>query len=235
MVPMMKEYKFSLVMENQASSGYITEKLIQGFLASTIPIYYGTTEVFDLFNPDAFIFWDIERANGGGALEQIITLAKDEVKYREMLSMPILKFPHDETLERYFSFQEGVGKGRIKKRISNMISRTRGVAGAEDGALADASHDPIIHGGGDYKLAMPTGKEDGSNHWSQDGQDSAVDRFLGERKKGFFLEIGGYDGELHDNTLFFEKERGWDGLLIEANPYTFKVRISNAPRIQAVA
>ena len=139
-------------------------------------------------------------------------------------------------------FMEGVGFTRLedpkyKLSLDDIYVRkeVQGVAGAEDGALADASHDPIIHGGGDYKLAMPTGKEDGSNHWSQDGQDSAVDRFLGERKNGFFLEIGGYDGELHDNTLFFEKERGWDGLLIEANPYTFKVRISNAPRTQAVA
>ena len=38
---------------------------------------------------------------------------------------------------------------------------------------------------------------------------------------GFFVEIGAYDGETGSNTLFLEKHKSWDGLLIEANPLTF--------------
>jgi FkbM family methyltransferase len=37
-----------------------------------------------------------------------------------------------------------------------------------------------------------------------------------------FVEIGGFDGEKYSNTLFLERERGWNGLLVEANPYTFQ-------------
>ena len=32
------------------------------------------------------------------------------------------------------------------------------------------------------------------------------------------MECGAFDGEKHSNTLFFEKEKNWTGLLIEADP-----------------
>lgn len=49
-----------------------------------------------------------------------------------------------------------------------------------------------------------------------------MDRILHEQDGGFFVECGAYDGETHSNTLFFETERGWTGLLIEANPRAFR-------------
>lgn len=55
-------------------------------------------------------------------------------------------------------------------------------------------------------------------HYSQDGQDRWLDEnvFQGKRD-GVFAEIGAYDGIGSSNTLFFERERGWRGLLVEAN------------------
>jgi hypothetical protein len=50
-------------MENHALPGYISEKLLFAFLGGCLPIYYGTREVFDVFNADAFVFWDIEDQN----------------------------------------------------------------------------------------------------------------------------------------------------------------------------
>ena len=35
------------------------------------------------------------------------------------------------------------------------------------------------------------------------------------------MECGGLDGETRSNSLFFEVERGWKGLLIEAGPKNF--------------
>merc|ERR1712157_107954 len=54
-----RDYKYCMVMENKAQPGYITEKIVMAFLGGCVPIYYGTEEVFDLFNPKAFIFYDI--------------------------------------------------------------------------------------------------------------------------------------------------------------------------------
>ncbi|CAF1254782.1 unnamed protein product [Adineta steineri] len=59
-------------------------------------------------------------------------------------------------------------------------------------------------------------------HYSQIGQDKFLDKLLNERRNGFFIEVGAYDGEHLSNTLFFERERNWTGLLIEANPTLFK-------------
>ena len=35
---------------------------------------------------------------------------------------------------------------------------------------------------------------------------------------GFFVECGAFNGEIESNSLFFERERAWKGLLIEADP-----------------
>lgn len=53
---------------------------------------------------------------------------------------------------------------------------------------------------------------------SQAGQDAVVDRLLGRRRGGVFVDIGGYDGVTGSNTLFFEQYRGWSGLLVEPVP-----------------
>jgi len=39
---------------------------------------------------------------------------------------------------------------------------------------------------------------------------------------GFFVEAGAFDGEARSNSFFFERERGWTGLLFEANPQLFQ-------------
>ena len=49
------KHKFSIAFENTSHPGYITEKLIQAFAASTIPIYWGDTTVSSVFNPKSFI------------------------------------------------------------------------------------------------------------------------------------------------------------------------------------
>lgn len=53
---------------------------------------------------------------------------------------------------------------------------------------------------------------------SQAGQDAVVDRILGGKAGGVFVDIGGYDGVTGSNTLFFEMYRGWTGVLVEPVP-----------------
>jgi len=42
-----------------------------------------------------------------------------------------------------------------------------------------------------------------------------------QQNGGFFVEVGGFDGEQTSNTLFLEQRLGWTGLLIEADPYYY--------------
>lgn len=52
---------------------------------------------------------------------------------------------------------------------------------------------------------------------SQIGQDNWVDSVLGNKKNGYFIELGACDGILYSNTLFFERELNWNGICIEPN------------------
>lgn len=65
-------------------------------------------------------------------------------------------------------------------------------------------------------------RSESSKFYGQHKQDQFIDQLLNQRRNGFFIEAGAYDGESGSNTLFFEKDRNWTGLLIEANPSLFQ-------------
>jgi hypothetical protein len=50
-----KDYKFVLAMENKMVDGYVTEKIINAFYSGAIPIYWGSSNITEFFNKDAFI------------------------------------------------------------------------------------------------------------------------------------------------------------------------------------
>ena len=57
----------------------------------------------------------------------------------------------------------------------------------------------------------------------QEGQPIIVNDqiFMNKIKNGFYIEAGAFDGELWSNSLFYEVEKHWDGLLVEAHPDAF--------------
>jgi hypothetical protein len=51
-----KDYTFTISMENTNEYGYITEKIMNAFIAGSIPLYFGSKgKINDFFNKDAFI------------------------------------------------------------------------------------------------------------------------------------------------------------------------------------
>lgn len=126
------------------------------------------------------------------------------------------EIPSDKTFDRSLSIsmttcREAEDKTEPRLNTVDVIKRT------------------LVKGTGSYRLSKPRGQLKPANttatpplSWSQYAQDQLIDRFLRQKRGGFFVEIGGYDGETNSNTLFLEKERGWNGLLIEANPYLYK-------------
>ena len=51
--------------------------------------------------------------------------------------------------------------------------------------------------------------------YSQSGEDKVLyDKYL-NYKDGFFIELGAMDGVMYSNTLFFERNLNWNGVLIE--------------------
>ena len=92
--------------------------------------------------------------------------------------------------------------------------------GAENVAVMEQLH--IVKGSGEYVLADPDGIRNFQKSWSEYGQDYYVDRLLKQKRRGFFVELGAHDGESMSNTLFLEKERDWNGILIEGNPIVYE-------------
>jgi hypothetical protein len=50
-----------------------------------------------------------------------------------------------------------------------------------------------------------------------------MDNLLDKIENGFFIEAGAFDGENFSNSLYFEKQRNWDGILIEPVPSQFQL------------
>ena len=83
-IKFLKDYKFSLAMENSEADGYTTEKIIDAFLAGTIPIYYGDYMVDDYINPKTYIlirdYRDMKKK-----IDYIKKIDNDDNLYRSIL------------------------------------------------------------------------------------------------------------------------------------------------------
>mmetsp|Transcript_7140 Transcript_7140/g.15522 ORF Transcript_7140/g.15522 Transcript_7140/m.15522 type:complete len:459 (-) Transcript_7140:34-1410(-) len=113
-----QDFRFMLVMEDDNISGYITERIVDGFMAGTIPIYYGTTEIFGIFNQNAFVYYDINYPQV--ALDRIRYLEENPEAYQKMLDEPILA-EAERTIEKYFSFDDEIGNGDLKRRVRTKL------------------------------------------------------------------------------------------------------------------
>ena len=59
--------------------------------------------------------------------------------------------------------------------------------------------------------------------FSQSGQDRILkNHFFKNKKKGFFVEIGAFDGIVGSNCYHFEKFMNWQGIAVEASPLQFE-------------
>jgi hypothetical protein len=89
------------------------------FWSGSVPIYYGTRDVFRIFNPKAFVYYDIEDPKP--ALDLISYLERNETAYNDMLrNQPILK-DGENTIQEYFSYSDEIGNGILKKKIRAMM------------------------------------------------------------------------------------------------------------------
>lgn len=92
-------YKFNIAFENSSFPGYTTEKLMEAYVAQTVPIYYGNPTVETDFRPESMIRVrdeaDIERA-----VEEIIALDRDDEAYLKKVTANCLTEATPEVYER---------------------------------------------------------------------------------------------------------------------------------------
>lgn len=104
-IDFLKKGKFSLCFESTKHEGFITEKIVEAFLTDTIPVYYGSTNIKEIFNPKAFINIS-DFSSFDAAIDYILEIDQDDQMYMEMLSEPIFIDPQYplklmEQLEQY--------------------------------------------------------------------------------------------------------------------------------------
>jgi len=58
--------------------------------------------------------------------------------------------------------------------------------------------------------------------YSQNGEDLILNRLIGDKKKGFYIDVGAHHPIRFSNTHFFYK-KGWSGINIDAMPGSMKL------------
>ena len=88
-IKFLSSYKFSIAMENSEGEGYISEKIIDSFLAGTIPIYYGGYDINEFINEKAFILIKGEK-DMLKKIEYIKKIDNNEELYKNILKEKII-------------------------------------------------------------------------------------------------------------------------------------------------
>lgn len=97
----LQQYKFMICFENCKKPGYITEKILNAYMAGCIPIYWGSHEALTWLNPKAFLFLKDETMNSMNHLiEQIKHIDQDPASYHAMFKEPLFTtMPEEWTIE----------------------------------------------------------------------------------------------------------------------------------------
>lgn len=84
-VKFLSSFKFSIAMENSEGEGYISEKILDSFIAGTIPIYYGGYMVDEYINHKAYILIKNEK-DIITKINYIKKIDNDDKLYKKILS-----------------------------------------------------------------------------------------------------------------------------------------------------
>ena len=112
-------YKFNIAFENSSYPGYTTEKIMEAYVAQTVPVYYGNPTVETDFRVDSMVRVtseaDIERA-----IEEIVRLDRDDEAYLKVVTAQCLvedsPFVYEQRLESFLAhiFDQPIGTaGRL--------------------------------------------------------------------------------------------------------------------------
>jgi hypothetical protein len=86
----LRDYMFSIAIENAVYDTYFTEKLTDCFATGTIPVFYGSKSVIEYFNEDG-ILWLDENFDMSILTEDLYNSKKDAIldNYQRSLTLPI--------------------------------------------------------------------------------------------------------------------------------------------------
>lgn len=107
---LVSEYKFIITFENCQKDMYITEKILHGYYSLSIPIYWGSKNIYEFFNKDSFIYIDkYNQDNIKKAIEQIKEIDNNDQMYLNMVNKNVFNID----IDSYFD--------NIKNKINYII------------------------------------------------------------------------------------------------------------------
>lgn len=110
------KHKFMICFENTKMETYSTEKIVNAYLGHTIPIYWSTDNIHNIFNPESMLFLNNETDEEFKRIvESVIELDNNDEKYLEFVNRPVFNEHNIKFWEKNYSF-EGLGK-----KIDNLL------------------------------------------------------------------------------------------------------------------
>lgn len=100
-VNFIRKYKFTIAFEKCLMDGYTTEKLIQPFMAGSIPIYYGNPLVAEEFNRNAFIDCNVFDNDFDAVIEEIKRIDNDSELAKYMILQSPVRSDYDFAWEEH--------------------------------------------------------------------------------------------------------------------------------------
>lgn len=96
----LSKYRFTFAFENSSTEGYTTEKILDAFVAGSVPLYWGNLRIKnDGFNPRAFV--NYSESPGESFYSRVEQLDQNQDAYMEMASQPVFVNP-PEYLDRKY-------------------------------------------------------------------------------------------------------------------------------------
>lgn len=87
----LQKYKFVICFENCKKPTYVTEKILNAYVAGCIPIYWGSLEALEWFNPKSFLFLENESNEAMQQLvKRVIEVDQSEELYQQYFREPLL-------------------------------------------------------------------------------------------------------------------------------------------------
>jgi hypothetical protein len=114
---MLSNYKFMICCENSKMETYTTEKIVNPYLSRIIPIYWGSHNIKNIFNPNSMLFLEDETQESIDKLiEKIIELDNNDEKYLEFINRPIFTEDNIKFWNENYTFDS------LAKKIDNILN-----------------------------------------------------------------------------------------------------------------
>jgi len=100
------QHKFMICCENTKMIHYSTEKIVNPYMAHTIPIYWGTPNIKNIFNSESMLYLEDESEEAMERLyARIIELDTDDAKYLEFINRPVFNDHTNKYWKNHYTFE----------------------------------------------------------------------------------------------------------------------------------